>query len=81
MRQAYQDAMAICREMGKPEWFITITANPGWKEIKQQLRPNEIYLDRPDLCVRVFMLKLKAIIDDLFKKHVLGINLALILNK
>ncbi|CAN6904459.1 unnamed protein product, partial [Brassica oleracea] len=49
--EKYHDAMAICREYGNPDLFITMTANPNWKEIKEHL---EIYggdspNDRPDI--------------------------------
>ena len=35
--QCYQDAMAIVRETGKPNYFITITANPKWREVEENL--------------------------------------------
>ncbi|CAN7135967.1 unnamed protein product [Brassica rapa subsp. narinosa] len=43
--------MSICREYGNPDLFITMTANPNWKEIKEH---REIYggdspNDRPDI--------------------------------
>ncbi|CAN7087727.1 unnamed protein product, partial [Brassica oleracea var. botrytis] len=49
--EKYHDAMAICREYGNPDLFITMTANPNWKEIKEHL---EIYggdspNNRPDI--------------------------------
>ncbi|CAN6876066.1 unnamed protein product [Brassica oleracea] len=49
--EKYHDAMAICRQFGNPDLFITMTANPNWKEIKDHLAayggdsPN----DRPDI--------------------------------
>ena len=72
MRQSYQDAMTLVRHFGKPDLFITFTANPAWREISENLKPGEIYLDRPDLCARVFMLKWKEFKKDVFEKHVLG---------
>ncbi|KAL0306165.1 UNVERIFIED_CONTAM: hypothetical protein Sradi_6033800 [Sesamum radiatum] len=30
MMQHYQDAMAICRTIGTPDFFITFTCNPNW---------------------------------------------------
>ncbi|KAF8110942.1 hypothetical protein N665_0077s0005 [Sinapis alba] len=53
----YHDAMAICREFGNPDLFITMTVNPNWKEIKEHLTtyrgdsPN----DRPDIECRKFL--------------------------
>src|SRR5262249_34988738 len=72
MQQLYQDSMAIVREFGKPDLFITITCNPKWPEITNELLPNQKASDRPDIVTRVFRLKLKAITNDLFKKGVLG---------
>ncbi|CAN7058540.1 unnamed protein product [Brassica rapa subsp. trilocularis] len=51
--------MSICREYGNPDLFITMTANPNWKEIKEH---REIYggdspNDRPDIECRVFKMK------------------------
>ena len=37
MMQNYQDAMAILRMKGKPDLFITMTCNPNWREIKDNL--------------------------------------------
>ena len=71
-QQLYQDAMAIVREFGKPDLFITVTCNPKWPEIKKELLPNQKASDRPDLIARVFKLKLGAITHDLFARGVLG---------
>jgi hypothetical protein len=71
MQQIYQDAMAIMRVLGKPTYFITVTANPKWPEITRELKPGQSAIDRPDLVARVFKLKL----DELqahFKKGDLG---------
>ena len=71
-QQLYQDAMAIVREFGKPDLFITVTCNPKWPEILDELLPNQKSPDRPDLIARVFKLKLQAITHDLFMRGVLG---------
>ena len=42
MQQRYQDAMAIVREYGKPDLFITMTCNPNWKEIIDALLPGKL---------------------------------------
>jgi len=72
MWQLYQDAMAIVRYCGKPDLFITMTCNPLWPEILAELLPGQTAQDRPDLVVRVFKLKLNALLHDLTKKMVLG---------
>lgn len=76
MRQQYQDAMAIVREFGKSDLFITVTCNPKWPEIIEQLYANQGVGDRPDIVARVFRLKLKAIIGDLLQRNVLGVAIA-----
>ena len=42
MHQLYQDAMAIVRAHGKPTLFITVTTNPKWPEITDNLLPGQV---------------------------------------
>ncbi|KAK6027977.1 hypothetical protein OSTOST_05986 [Ostertagia ostertagi] len=72
MHQAFQDAMAIVARFGKPTYFLTMTCNPQWKEIQENLFDGQLPSDRPDLTSRVFHAKLMELCSDLFKKHVLG---------
>jgi hypothetical protein len=65
MYECYQNAMAIVREYGKPDFFVTFTCNPKWREIKEHLFSGQTATDRPDLCVRVFNLKLQELLNDL----------------
>ena len=58
--EAFVNAMTIVRHMEKPDYFITITPNPRWLEIVEALRDDKQPQDRPDLCVRVFKLKLDS---------------------
>ena len=67
-----QDALAIVRALGKPTLFLTLTANPFWKEILLSVEPGENGFDRPDITARVFHAKLKAIMDLIIKKKLLG---------
>ena len=76
MKQLYQDAMAICRHYGRPDFFITFTCNPKWDEITSNIPAGSTAADRPDIVSRVFNLKLKALIDDLLHKYVLGRTVA-----
>ena len=64
--QLYQDAMAIVRRYGKPDLFITFTCNPQWPEISGCLFPNQTSSDRPDIAARVFKLKLKSFLHDIY---------------
>ena len=68
----FLDAMAICREYHKPDFFITMTCNPNWEEIKKELLPDQNPEDRPDIVVAVFKQKLDALMNDLIKGGLLG---------
>jgi len=51
MVQNYQDAMAICRNFGNPDLFLTFTANPKWPEVQYMLKkiPGQSVEDRLDI--------------------------------
>nr|XP_029713639.1 uncharacterized protein LOC115257822 [Aedes albopictus] len=72
MHERCSDAMSLFAKFGAPDLFITFTANPNWAEIVDNLRPGETASDRPDLVVRVFKIKLAALMDDLWKNNKLG---------
>jgi hypothetical protein len=74
--QNYQDAMAICRWAGCPDAFVTFTCNPQWFEIKRALPLGQQPQDRSDLVTRVFKIKLKELINDIHKNHILGRTIA-----
>ncbi|XP_077199856.1 uncharacterized protein LOC143840327 isoform X2 [Paroedura picta] len=73
--QNYQDAMAIVREYSKPDLFITMTCNPQWPEIQENLDGQQAE-NRPDIVARVFHLKLTSLLDDLMRRHIFGIPVA-----
>ncbi|OAD78100.1 hypothetical protein PHYBLDRAFT_73606 [Phycomyces blakesleeanus NRRL 1555(-)] len=68
MAQLYQDSMSIVRRFGKSDLFITFTCNSKWPEITNSLLAGQKANDRPDLCSRVFNMKLKELMIDLTKK-------------
>jgi hypothetical protein len=72
MIKLYQDGMAIVRTIGKPDLFITITCNPNWPEITNALLPGQSAQDRPDLCARVFNMKLKVILKEILNEDIFG---------
>ena len=72
MVQEFQDSLALNRRFTSPDIFLTFTCNPKWKEILAQLGPGETSNDRPDIVVKVFRIKLAALLDDLTKRHVMG---------
>ena len=67
---------SIVQEFKKPDLFITFTTNPEWKEIMENLPENQTAHDRPDLVARVFELKKKELIADLYDRGVLGREVA-----
>ena len=68
----FQDGMAICREYHKPDFFITMTCNPNWSEITDELREGESAKDRPDIVARVFKQKKDQLMKDIRTKKVFG---------
>jgi hypothetical protein len=72
MTQLYQDSMAIVRAKGKPDLFITMTCNPEWPEILQEVPRGMVPNDRHDLIARVFRQKLCALQDDIKQHHIFG---------
>ena len=60
MEQCYQDAMSIVAKTGKPDIFLTMTCNPNWKGIQENLLPGQEASDRPELVDRFFYLKKKT---------------------
>jgi hypothetical protein len=54
MRKWYMDAMALVRKYEKPDIFLTMTCNPNWREIRDNLLQGQTAQDRPNLVVRVF---------------------------
>jgi len=78
MGQLYQDAMARVCKFGKPDFFLTFTCNPKWKEIIDVLIPGQTAKDHPELVTRIFNLKFDALLKDI-KDNVLGNVIAKIL--
>lgn len=76
MQQRYQDSMAIARHHRRCDIFITMTCNPQWKEIQDELLPGQSAYDRPDLVARVFQMKKKALLDYIHKHGIFGSSVA-----
>ncbi|CDF38542.1 unnamed protein product [Chondrus crispus] len=72
MRQQMHDIMAISNQIGHPDIFLTMTCNPSWPEITRALLPNQTPQDRPDLCARVFRLKMKDLMSLVINEEVFG---------
>ena len=56
MLQCYHDSMAIVRMTGKPDIFLTMTCNPNWTEIRENLLPGQQPSDRPYHCAIEFLI-------------------------
>lgn len=72
MSELYHDSMALVRHFGTPSFFITMTTNPDWPEIAENLEYSQTAQDRPDLVARVFRLRFLAMIDNVTRKGRLG---------
>ena len=62
------DSLALCRSKGKPSFFITITTNPNWPEIKTRLALGQTASDIPVVVCRVFKARLEMAIRAI-RKH------------
>ena len=66
--QGLNDALAINALIGPPDYFLTMTGNPHWREIEEGLMSDfheTKPAHRPDLIHRVFNLKKKAMVQDI----------------
>jgi hypothetical protein len=77
MYKHYQDALAICRVHGNPQFFITFTCNTKWPEIQEYVsygaHSHCPSTDRPDIIARVFMLKVEALLKLLRDERPFGV--------
>jgi hypothetical protein len=71
LTQNYYNCLECAMKEGDPHYFFTVTCNPYWKEIQENLHPRGAYgpaetaYDRPDLVVRVFKQKLDFLMSRL----------------
>lgn len=76
MHQRFQDSMAIAHFFKKIDIFLTITTNPNWPEIRQELLPGQQPYERPDLIARVFKMKKDALLHLITQKGIFGKSVA-----
>ncbi|XP_074342440.1 uncharacterized protein LOC141679997 [Apium graveolens] len=69
MNQYFKDALAICRTLGHPSLFLTMTTNTKWFGIQRMLKflPGVDVIDAPDVVARDMSVRLDLII--LFNYH------------
>jgi hypothetical protein len=65
MYSHYLDALAIAREYRKFTLFITMTGNPKWSTVQENLFEGQQAFDRPDIMNRVFNKMLQDLLTDL----------------
>ena len=71
-RKMQRDAFCLVRSKGSPSFFLMCTANPTWPEIQREMKPNEKAHDRPDLVARIFKIKLKQLLADMWAGKCFG---------
>ena len=64
-RKNVNDGIELCNQFGKPDFFITLTANPLWADIQRQLHPGQTWADRPDVVNRIFKARLEKLLEKL----------------
>ena len=72
MTERTQDAMTYVRDYGRPYLFLTMTCNPSWKDMTEEMFENQSPYDGNDIIARVFRLKLKAFQESITKGHLFG---------
>ena len=74
MNQYFKDSLAICRTLGHPSLFLTMTTNTKWPEIQRMLKylPGVDVADAPDVVARVFKMKVDQLIDLVKNQHCFG---------
>ncbi|XP_074359741.1 uncharacterized protein LOC141699820 [Apium graveolens] len=75
LQQNFQDALAVCRYIGHPDIFLTMTCNSLWDEIQKMMEyvPGCIAPNCPDIVSRVFRLKLDQLMVDIKDKKHFGV--------
>ena len=66
--------MAICNQMGYPDFFVTFTCNPNWLEIQEALSQQlgQHANNQPNIIARVFRLRLKELKRDFKERNLFG---------
>ncbi|XP_019224252.1 PREDICTED: uncharacterized protein LOC109205937 [Nicotiana attenuata] len=72
MRRQYMDAIALVQHFGIPDIFLTMTCNPFWPEIQENLLSTDEAQNRPDLVSRIFRAKLEELKKDILKREIIG---------
>jgi hypothetical protein len=68
--------MALPAHFGRPDIFLTMTCNPRWAEIQDNLPAGADPLEHSDLVARVFYAKWMSLLQDITHEHIFGEVLA-----
>nr|GEY75928.1 DNA helicase [Tanacetum cinerariifolium] len=70
----YPDALAICKNLGNQQFFITFTCNVNWPEIKRFMAqyPELTISDRANVVCRVFEQKIQSFVTFLKEERIFG---------
>jgi len=72
MRRRYLDDTTLVQKYGKPDNFLTMTCNPAWLEILQELLPGVKAQDTLDLAARIFHAKLMELKHEIVDNKMFG---------
>ena len=72
-QRLHQDGMTVVEKLGKPTLFITMTCNPNWPDIVNQLAPGQNASDNPILVNRVFNMMLTDFLRKLRSGYYFGV--------
>ncbi|KAG2050842.1 hypothetical protein BDR06DRAFT_828037, partial [Suillus hirtellus] len=61
------DSLALACAFDHPSYFITMTCNPDWPEIRAWLRPDQTLANAPVVTAWAFKLQLQWLLDILCK--------------
>jgi hypothetical protein len=71
-----KDAMAMVAKFGRPDLFLTITSNPKWLDLINNIPEYDDINFRPDLIARIFKLYLAELLIDIKDRHIFGVAVA-----
>ena len=72
-RNRFHDTMGVVSRLGFPNFFITLTCNPNWPEIKDNMHRGQNSDDLTALINRVFKIKLNKVIRAIQKDKIFGV--------
>ena len=79
MKELYNDAMALVVKYGKPDLFITMTTNPDWQEVKEDLaETGQTSWEQFEAAATVFVVKAGMLEKEIYKGKIFGEVLSMV---